>query len=276
MTGLSTVYMLHLHPQLAGGTENPDVMQLGLWLLLCMMCLLCLVRTVITDPGTIPDSFKVQDGAMPFHARETKQTGEIRVCKWCKRVKADRCHHCRACNACILKMDHHCRWINSCTGFYNYKFFFQLIVYAAALFIFMLCTMARSTLCSNQAAPPRLRIAMYLAELLLLVLSIALSLFLALHVMLIKRGLTSIEFCEKRLRSKTAEERARLVSYDLGPWQNFIMVFGDSPWGWFLPLGQPKGDGLSFPHPVKKESPVLLNPERRRPGTEDEKGEKSE
>jgi palmitoyltransferase len=52
-----------------------------------------------------------------------------RFCSHCLKFKPDRCHHCRQCNSCVLKMDHHCPWVINCIGFYNYKYFINMLVY---------------------------------------------------------------------------------------------------------------------------------------------------
>ena len=57
------------------------------------------------------------------------ETKRRRYCKMCNVWKPDRTHHCSIYNRCILNMDHHCPWINNCVGFYNRKFFVQLLVY---------------------------------------------------------------------------------------------------------------------------------------------------
>ena len=53
------------------------------------------------------------------------------MCQRCLKCKPDRCHHCSQCNQCILKMDHHCPWVANCIGFYNYKYFLNMLLYAS-------------------------------------------------------------------------------------------------------------------------------------------------
>merc|ERR1719420_1571954 len=77
-------------------------------------------QCIMTDPGVVPPNWGFYMGD------ETKRR---RYCKMCNVWKPDRTHHCSICNRCILNMDHHCPWINNCVGFYNRKFFMQLLAY---------------------------------------------------------------------------------------------------------------------------------------------------
>ena len=55
----------------------------------------------------------------------------------CNAFKPERSHHCSICNVCILNMDHHCPWVNNCIGFYNRKFFMQLLFYFLTLTLYI-------------------------------------------------------------------------------------------------------------------------------------------
>lgn len=71
---------------------------------------------------------------------ERKKMGGIRMCQRCLQTKPDRTHHCSQCNKCILKMDHHCPWVANCIGFYNYKYFLNMLFYASFLSVFIAVT----------------------------------------------------------------------------------------------------------------------------------------
>jgi hypothetical protein len=73
-------------------------------------------------------SSKKRKPKLPF-SFERKKFGGIRMCQRCLRTKPDRCHHCSQCNQCVLKMDHHCPWVANCIGFFNYKYFMNMLIY---------------------------------------------------------------------------------------------------------------------------------------------------
>ena len=48
------------------------------------------------------------------------------------------CSHCKICNVCIMGFDHHCPWLGNCIGKRNYKYFFQFIVFATIMELFII------------------------------------------------------------------------------------------------------------------------------------------
>ena len=62
------------------------------------------------------------------------------MCQRCLVFKPDRTHHCRQCNKCVLKMDHHCPWVANCIGFYNYKYFLNMLFYASITSLLIVVT----------------------------------------------------------------------------------------------------------------------------------------
>merc|ERR1740138_326663 len=116
---------------------------------LTAMFTLCFARSVMAQPGTVPNEPEWMPGpkgslASEVSTRELKgSTGDRRFCKWCTKYKPDRCHHCRICQTCVLKMDHHCPWIMNCVGFRNHKFFFLLVVYVVINCNYIVWTMFR-------------------------------------------------------------------------------------------------------------------------------------
>jgi len=95
------------------------------------MLMWCLIITNTTNPGTIP----VYWGFYVGDADNKKK----RYCLMCNVFKPDRCHHCSVCNLCVLNMDHHCPWLNNCIGFFNRKFFIQMLFYLVLTVIFLMC-----------------------------------------------------------------------------------------------------------------------------------------
>ena len=60
-----------------------------------------------------------------------------KYCLICNAFKPERSHHCSVCNSCVLNMDHHCPWVDNCIGYYNRKFFMQLLFYVFCITFFI-------------------------------------------------------------------------------------------------------------------------------------------
>lgn len=258
--------------------REPDTAQQGMWQaivfnVLAFMLAFCYVRCVLTHPGMIPD--KAEPGQMdweyvPLDARsddspnldllETKRSGDRRHCKWCAKYKPDRCHHCRVCKCCILKMDHHCPWIMNCVGFRNHKFFFLLVIYAVLSCLFISTTVFASISRSiQQEVTMTRRFLLVLCLVTSTILGILLAAFLTFHTMLMLRGMTTIEFCEKATMASTGTKSS---AYDLGRYQNIKAAFGKNPYLWLLPVMTVEGDGMCF------EDKTCENASKQIPATE--------
>ncbi|KAF7457680.1 putative palmitoyltransferase [Cryptosporidium felis] len=218
---------------------------------LVLMTVVCFVMSIVTKPGTIPNtpewSLKTIDESnhqSKAVSKELKSNGERRYCKWCAKYKPDRTHHCRVCQACVLKMDHHCPWISNCVGWGNHKYLLLLIFYSAITCTFITITLAptlNKSLNMNTVQFGDI-VALLLAEILSAFLVVVLFSFFFFHIWLVFNSMTTIEFCEK----------SRNTSYSniwfKGYLHSFNQVFGSNPFLWGLPIGNQAGDGINFEH----------------------------
>ncbi len=201
--------------------------------------------TAKSDPGQVPLywGFYIGDS-------DSKRT---RYCLMCNVFKPLRCHHCSMCNRCVLNMDHHCPWINSCIGFYNRKFFIQMVFYLIITIFSTLIGNGYSTYeiikttLTNEKIELNLKFAwkvLYsLVYIIDLVMGFILSQFFKFHIKLILENKTTIETLDHK-------GKEFLSKYDKGKLNNWYEVMGITTWLWFFPLkiyqGKPKGNGIDW------------------------------
>eukprot|EP00736_Rhodelphis_marinus_P008506 Rmarinus@m.4134 len=154
-------------------------------------------------------------------------------CKKCQKRRPPRSHHCQVCGTCVLKMDHHCPWVNNCVGWGNYKYFYLFLVWLCAGSAY--ATLMLGDFLFGWIGGERFH-HRYVMMAFIVAVSVTLSLFLMSlwHGFLILRGLTTIEFYHRKLRSVLLRSRGELFSnpYDLGSVRNFEQIFGQGTWGW--------------------------------------------
>jgi len=214
-------------------------------------------RTVITNPGEIPQDFPEEGENVIL---ERTEEGTLRECVKCKKKKPDRSHHCSICGKCTLKMDHHCPWVNNCVGFRNYKFFVLFLTYTVVLCLYVAFTSLPWILANAFVK----EIGGYNIQIVMLffvtsVFSLGILLFSIQHYRLILVNVTTIESFEKsrKISWKNTQTNNKLNEpYNLGWKKNFCQVLGPSPWLWLIPIANSMGDGLSFP--IRTEQQRLL------------------
>merc|ERR1712137_1227854 len=218
-----------------------------LFLNLCFTFYQC----IMTDPGMVPKHWGFYMGD------ETKRR---RYCKMCNVWKPDRTHHCSICNRCILNMDHHCPWINNCVGFYNRKFFIQLLCY---VYVYLIAVVATATpdvygrgvgiwevVVYHAPESEAVRHTLYWVTSLLVSIAFATSVLLVctltnftrFHLKLVMDNYTTIENLEREEGAKS--------KFDIGRRRNWEQVFGANAWLWWLPMhtraSRPIGDGVRW------------------------------
>ncbi|PHJ17116.1 dhhc zinc finger domain-containing protein [Cystoisospora suis] len=168
-------------------------------------------------------------------------------------------------------MDHHCPWINNCVGFYNRRYFIQLLLYAllSLFFVFIhgFYFIFMESIRSTQPVANRfggggssphthseydpsegsaLTVLKYVYVCLMLffsmVLIFALIPFSRFHLNLVLRNSTTIENMDVANRDRNR--------YDLGVSRNIEQVFGPNPCCWLAPVhasaNRPVGDGVRW------------------------------
>jgi len=200
-------------------------------------------QCIMTDPGLVPPNWGFYMGD------ETKRR---RYCKMCNVWKPDRTHHCSICNRCILNMDHHCPWINNCVGFYNRKFFIQLLIYVytsigiivatTTVEIYYRVMLARVIQPSDTLWYWITTVSIIFMFAFCLLLLATLTNFIKFHIKLVLENYTTIENLER-------EEGAR-SKFDIGRRRNWEQVFGSNSMLWWWPMhtqaSRPIGDGVRW------------------------------
>jgi len=204
--------------------------------------LVAFYMSVMTDPGLVPRSWGFYMGD------ETKRR---RYCKMCNVWKPDRTHHCSICNRCILNMDHHCPWINNCVGFYNRKFFIQLLFYVyltlVLYWLFSVLHVVFRIMDLTCGDPPEEPLHWYdfvvcFGFLITTFLICTLTNFVKFHIKLVWENYTTIENLER--------EDGQKSKFDIGPRRNLEQVLGANAHLWWLPFhiqnSRPVGDGVRW------------------------------
>lgn len=273
--------LLQLSHEVDDGLRTKGWVQFWISQPLTLLFTISFIRTVFTDPGSVPQNEEwlpnhgkaekaektdrslkagirssLSKAGQPFEAAseevssslpvyEVKQSGKRRFCQKCNAFKPDRCHHCRVCNSCVLRMDHHCPWIANCVGFRNHKYFFLLVFYAMLNCNFIVVTISESvSMAIEDEMESSHRFMLVFGTTLAALMAFLLTTFFAFHFWLMLKSTTTIEFCEKR----TGYDGSRIpVNYDRGTWENIRAVLGPNPFLWLLPLSPPIGDGLRYP-----------------------------
>jgi len=224
--------------------EFTAVVLLFFYHLLFLGLIAAFYQCIMTDPGVVPPNWGFYMGD------ETKRR---RYCKMCNVWKPDRTHHCSICNRCILNMDHHCPWINNCVGFYNRKFFIQLLLYVYSCLIVIvlfsvfplyhrLCELTQNPSASHHTWYVITSVFVFMAYCMSVLLIVTLTNFLKFHLKLVLENYTTIENLEREEGAKS--------KFDIGRRRNWEQVFGTNPWLWWYPAhilaSRPVGDGVRW------------------------------
>ena len=211
--------------------------------ILILLLLMAFISTMMTNPGEIPLYWGFYIGDDDYKRK--------RYCLICNAFKPERSHHCSVCNICVLNMDHHCPWVDNCIGFYNRKFFMQLLLFVVILtlyvdiseifFIFdMSMRLFKKYIKYSEIFHIGLAVICYIA---VFIFSIIITMFFKFHVKLVLNNSTTIE-------SLDVEHKKDNDKFNIGQRQNFEQVFGSDPLLWFIPIptkrGRPEGDGLTW------------------------------
>ncbi|CAG8488575.1 16337_t:CDS:2 [Acaulospora morrowiae] len=211
--------------------------------------------------STASPSFPSQSAGVMIPMPSTfvsKRDGRLRWCDRCNSVKPDRCHHCSECNRCVLKMDQ----VNGCVGYNNYKYFYLFIVYTSLYADFTFASTIPVVVEELRDLNNELDVQWIILLILAFIFGLLLTGFTMVHTVYMLQNRTTIESLSFRSRTYhlrvqfdvgnhssygVAATRAGENLWDLGWKQNWKNVMGNKWWLWFVPVGNPPGDGQAFP-----------------------------
>jgi palmitoyltransferase len=226
-------------------TKNTKILipTLIIFIILLLLLISSFITAMNTNPGDIPLYWGFYIGDDDFKRK--------RYCLICNAFKPERSHHCSVCNKCVLNMDHHCPWVDNCIGFYNRKYFFQLLFYtsiitiyfdlSAAYFVYqIIMDIINKRLKYSKIIDTGIILVTYTFT---LVFSFIITMFFKFHIGLIINNSTTIESLDK-------EHKEENEKFNIGYYENWIQVLGNNKLLWFIPYeceaGRPVGDGLTW------------------------------
>lgn len=132
-------------------------------------------------------------------------------------------------------MDHHCPWVANCIGFFNYKYFMNMLFYTATTVWFLVFTSYPifEHVLKYESIDYRFSYFVITSYLLSCTLATVISGFFGFHLWLIFKQYTTIEFCEKR---SDGDSNFKTSPYNRGVIENLKSVFGHNPTLWLVPF----------------------------------------
>ena len=142
-------------------------------------------------------------------------------------------------------MNLHCPWVNNCIGFYNRKFFMQLLLYGSISSLYIVITEGYFLIGTYFKYYSGINLKKFpiICYIVILIVTYRIMKCTIFQFKLVFKNSTSIESLDEDSKNYYAK-------FNIGCKQNWEQVFGKNPLLWFCPLplesGKPVGDGITW------------------------------